>query len=224
MLEARGVWSGHLLPRLQTRRAAAKIKDGDVDDGRLVLAEVLATDPEYERAWLWFASVARDDAERRFCFEQAAAANPESKAKQELVKLRGVTAREPPEVVDLVAPPPPSLSTPSTPRLAPTRLLEGASEATTSSVLVPWSLAWVVVLGAVLNTIAPHGQEPIYVAVVGAARLGLTLEPPEKSFAAHNSISIASMLMVASTATLSNSSFLMTRAIRPWPGRLPSRS
>ena len=29
-----------------TRRAAAKIQDGDVDDGRLVLAEALATDPE----------------------------------------------------------------------------------------------------------------------------------------------------------------------------------
>ena len=110
-----------------TRRAAAKIQEGDVDDGRRVLAEALATDPEFELAWLWFASVARDDAERRFCLEQAAAANPESKAKQELVKLRNVTAREPPEVGDLVAPPPPSLSTL---RLAPTRLLAGACEAT----------------------------------------------------------------------------------------------
>jgi branched-chain amino acid transport system substrate-binding protein len=147
-----------------TRRAVARIQDGDVDDGRRVLAEALATDPDFEPAWLWFASVARDDAERRFCLEQAAAANPESKAKQELVKLRGVTAREPPEVDDLVAPPPPSLSTP---RLAPTRLLEGAAKRRVIG-LSAVVLGLVVVLGAVLNIIAPHGQEPIYVAVVGS--------------------------------------------------------
>ena len=147
-----------------TRRAAAKIQDGDVDDARRVLAEALATDPDYEPAWLWFAFVARDDAERRFCLEQAAATNPESKAKQELVKLRRVSAREPPEVENLVALPPPSLSTP---RPGAIRHLKGAAKRRVIGIgaIV---LGLLVVLGAVLATVALPDQEPIYVAVVGS--------------------------------------------------------
>jgi ABC-type branched-subunit amino acid transport system substrate-binding protein len=147
-----------------TRRAAAKIRDGEVDDGRRVLAEALATDPEFEFAWLWFASVARDDAERRFCLEQAAAANPESKAKQELVKLRRVAAREPPEVADLVAVPPPILSLP---RQSATRHFKGASKRRTSG-LGAVILGALVVLGTVLMTRVLHGPPPLYVAVVGS--------------------------------------------------------
>ena len=147
-----------------TRRAAAKIQAGEVDDGRRVLAEALATDPEFEPAWLWFAAVARDDAERRFCLEQAAAANPESKAKQQLARLRHVAAREPPEVVDLVAPPPPSLSPPP---LGVTRHLERVSQRRIIGIGAV-VLGLVIALGAVVWTIAPHGQAPIYVAVVGS--------------------------------------------------------
>ncbi len=90
-----------------TRRAIERIEDGDVADARLILAEALALDPHYEAAWLWFAHIAEDPGERRFCLEQAAEVNPDSRAKQELPKLRRVAAVEPPEVADVAPPPPP---------------------------------------------------------------------------------------------------------------------
>ena len=64
-----------------TRRAIERIEDGDIGDARLILAEALALDPHYEAAWLWFAHIAESPGERRFCLEQAAEINPESRAK-----------------------------------------------------------------------------------------------------------------------------------------------
>jgi hypothetical protein len=93
-----------------TRRAVERIQDGEIADARHILAEALDVDPQYESAWLWFAHIAEDPGERRFCLEQAAAANPDSRAKQDLAKLKRVAAIEPPEVADLVPPPlPPSV-------------------------------------------------------------------------------------------------------------------
>ena len=65
-----------------TRRAVERIHDGEHAAARLILAEALHSDPLYEPAWLWFAHIAEDPGQRRFCLEQAAAANPDSRAKQ----------------------------------------------------------------------------------------------------------------------------------------------
>ena len=78
----------------------------------------LALDPSYETAWLWFAYIAEDPRERRSCLEQAANANPESRALQDLAALRRVAAVEPPEVADLVPPIPPRIA-PTRPSMAP---------------------------------------------------------------------------------------------------------
>jgi Tfp pilus assembly protein PilF len=88
-----------------TRRAIELINDQALADARLVLAEALALDPEFEQAWLWFAHIADDPGERRFCLERAAAINPDSTARQELLKLRQAAPVQPPEVADILPPP-----------------------------------------------------------------------------------------------------------------------
>ena len=147
-----------------TRRAIERIEEGDTGDARQVLAEALELDPLYEPAWLWFAHIAESDGERRFCLEQAAAANPESKAKEELPKLRRVEAVEPPELADVVAPPPPpGFGAPSAPapRAIPIRPSRKAH----------WiglaALGLVLALAAVLLGLYNRREAPLYVAVAG---------------------------------------------------------
>ena len=124
-----------------TRRAVERIQDAEIADARLVLAEALDMDPNYEPAWLWFAHIAEDPGERRFCLEQAAAANPDSRAKQDLAKLKRVAAVEPPEVADLAPPPLPPSVTPAGPP-APLRLHKPRSRMAIGLGLGATALSW----------------------------------------------------------------------------------
>jgi ABC-type branched-subunit amino acid transport system substrate-binding protein len=147
-----------------TRRAIERIEDGDIADARLILAEALALDPHYEAAWLWFAHIAEDAGERRFCLEQAAEINPESRAKQELPKLRRVAAVEPPEVADVAPPPPP-------PGLAPvqgsTRQAMPATPRGRRLVGAGVTLALLLAVALALLTTNLRRTTPIYIAVAG---------------------------------------------------------
>lgn len=146
-----------------TRRAIELINDRELEDARLVLAEALALDPEFEQAWLWFAHVAEDPGERRFCLERAAAINPESTARQELPKLRQVAAVQPPEVDEILPPPlPPGF--------------EGSGPATRGSLARPRREAGprivigiVILLALVAGFVAMNrrGGSPVYIAVAG---------------------------------------------------------
>ncbi|MCX6434124.1 MAG: hypothetical protein NTX29_15575, partial [Actinobacteria bacterium] len=55
----------------RTRQAIAAAEAGDADDARVLLAEALTLDPEYEVAWLWFAAVTENPGEEKFCLERA---------------------------------------------------------------------------------------------------------------------------------------------------------
>lgn len=88
-----------------TRNAIQEINSGEISDARQMLAAALLIDPNYETAWIWFASVANDDAERRYCYERALAINPASVVAGRLALLRTTETSPPPELEGLEAPP-----------------------------------------------------------------------------------------------------------------------
>jgi len=143
-----------------TRRAIEAAGEGNLDEARVILAEALQLDPKYEPAWLWFAHVAENDQERKFCLQRAAALNEDSKAHAALAKLADVRAVEPAALDDVIDPEPP-----------PT-LLESAGAGRRT----PWwwwaagaLLLGLAVLGLAwyLNRPAVNGGEPVYVAFAG---------------------------------------------------------
>lgn len=79
-----------------TRNAINEINNGEISDARQMLAAAIRIDPDYEPAWVWFASVAEDDAERRYCYERAVAINPTSVVADRLASLRSIEATPPP--------------------------------------------------------------------------------------------------------------------------------
>ena len=142
-----------------TRRAIESIDAGAVADARQLLAEALAQDAAYEPAWLWFASVCADPAERKFCLARAMHLNPASPASPALRRLRRVAPVMPPELAAVVDPePPPDLVGSHTPVRIPRpprrRLLAG--------VLAALLLLGVVVAAIVLRRPA---VAPIHVAI-----------------------------------------------------------
>ncbi len=70
-----------------------------------MLTAALRLDPDYETAWIWFASIATDDAERRYCYERALEINPSSVVADRLARMRTTASNPPPELVDMEAPP-----------------------------------------------------------------------------------------------------------------------
>ena len=53
-------------------------KAGHKDEARELLQQSIRLDPDNEAAWLWLASVARDNRERVFCLEKLLEINPEN--------------------------------------------------------------------------------------------------------------------------------------------------
>ena len=146
-----------------TRRAIELINDHELDDARLVLAEALALDPNFEQAWLWFAHIAEDTGERRFCLERAAAINPDSTARQELPKLRQAAPVQPPEVADILPPPlPPGLSGEGP---APRRPLPRPQRLSTPALVIAALALLALVAGTLI--LARRPSSPVYIAVAG---------------------------------------------------------
>ncbi len=146
-----------------TRRAIELIRDDEISDARLVLAEALELDPGFEQAWLWFAHIAENPGERRFCLERAAEINAESTAKQELPKLRRVAPVEPPEVGDIVPPPPPPEFAGAAPALV------GPPRRPKRNRWIFAGLGFVAALAVVFAVVVGtrRSSEPIYLAVAG---------------------------------------------------------
>ncbi|HEU0116246.1 MAG TPA: ABC transporter substrate-binding protein, partial [Thermomicrobiales bacterium] len=145
-----------------TRRAIDAANAGDVGDARRNLAEALSVDREYVPAWLWFASLARNDAERRFCLERAVQLDPDPKTRGAAARLRAVAPVVPPELEGIVDPAPPpdftALAVP--PRLHRRRWLWAALAALVAAVVVAG-------LALVLRGWNRAGGEPVYVAFAG---------------------------------------------------------
>lgn len=79
-------------------------KDGQVDEARRILKQVVEREPRNEAAWLWLSGVVETDEQRITCLENVLAINPHNKAAQ-----RGLQAlRQKAAVKPLPEMPPPS--------------------------------------------------------------------------------------------------------------------
>ncbi len=141
-----------------TRNAIQEINSGEASDARQMLAAALRLDPDYETAWIWFASIATDDAERRYCYERAIAINPTSVVAERLARLRPSGSNPPAELADLEAPPLPE-------EFGGTHLAEKPGRS-----WVPLGAIGLIVLGVLIAGIwllwprEDYGGEPIYIA------------------------------------------------------------
>ena len=151
-----------------TRLAIERIEDGDISDARSILAEALAADPAYEPAWLWFAQIAEDVGEKRYCLERAAAISPSSVARQELVNLRRTESVAPPEVLEMVTPPPLPTFAPAATGVRGTLLRERRHALLFGILGALAALAAIIALFVFVR----GGEQPIYIAVVGVAGRG----------------------------------------------------
>ncbi len=71
------------------QQAIAFIQAGDKQSGKRILAEILKTEPQNEKAWLWMSGVVTKDEERRYCLKRVLAINPDSLlAKKGLARLQ----------------------------------------------------------------------------------------------------------------------------------------
>lgn len=144
-----------------TRNAIQEINGGQISDARQMLATAIHMDPGYETAWVWFASVSQDDAEKRYCYERAVSINPDSVVADRLAALRNVEPVPPPELVELEAPP------------LPEEFGGEHLEAASSRPWLPLAAMAVIVLGTLIAGIwllwpsdGRDGQ-PIYIAFAG---------------------------------------------------------
>lgn len=88
----------------------AAFQAGRLDEARARFARALELDAENELAWLWFATVATDPAEQRYCLNRAREINPESPGRRRLATLPSGPAVAPPDLVHVDTPPlPPDL-------------------------------------------------------------------------------------------------------------------
>jgi len=85
--------------------AIQEINGGELSDARQMLAAAIRIDPAYELAWIWFGSIASDDAERRYCYERAVEIDPTSVVAERLAGIRTTEARPPVELQDMEEPP-----------------------------------------------------------------------------------------------------------------------
>lgn len=84
--------------------------EGRLADARTLFAHALHLEPDNERAWLWYATVAEDPAEQRYCLNRALEINPESRGLQRLVALPRGPMSVPDELRQVDEPPlPPDL-------------------------------------------------------------------------------------------------------------------
>jgi hypothetical protein len=67
----------------KVQQAIQLIKAGDKQEGRQILADVLARDPKNETAWLWMAGVVDSDEQRLYCVKEVLKINPSNQAAQQ---------------------------------------------------------------------------------------------------------------------------------------------
>ncbi len=85
--------------------AIQEIDGGELSDARQMLAAAIRIDPTYELAWIWFGSIASDDAERRYCYQRAVEIDPNSVVAERLAGMRSTEAHPPVELQDQEVPP-----------------------------------------------------------------------------------------------------------------------
>jgi hypothetical protein len=84
---------------------------GRIDKARKLVARPLLADPDFERGWLWLATVATDPAEQRYCLNRALEIHPESSGLRRRALLPDGPEQVLPELIELDKPPlPPDLA------------------------------------------------------------------------------------------------------------------
>lgn len=72
-------------PKRLLNDAIAAAREGDKDRARLLLEEVVAADPQNEKAWYWLASVAETDEQRRLYLGNVIQINPNNERAQAIL-------------------------------------------------------------------------------------------------------------------------------------------
>ena len=159
---------------------------GDRDEARRLFAWALLKDPENELGWLWFATVADDPAEQRYCLGRAVRLNPESAGLSRLALLPSGPGAIPPDLIQLDTPPlPPGFTGPQgvlplLPRTAIERRHRARHARATAAAPPPPVAAPVTVIGA---PPAPVPRRRVWAAIaaclliVAAAVLWLVVRP-----------------------------------------------
>lgn len=93
-----------------TRSAIQAAQDGEMGDARVLLAQALSEDKDYQLAWLWFAAVTSDPAEQLYCLREAQRLKPDKTTEMAIGRLaRENSPRPPEELLALTDPEPPEL-------------------------------------------------------------------------------------------------------------------
>lgn len=85
-------------------RGAEAYRGGQRAEARSLFAEALIAEPENEVAWLWFATVATERGQQRYCIDRALQINPESAGRVRLRRLERAQPVVPPELAELEPP------------------------------------------------------------------------------------------------------------------------
>ncbi len=82
-------------PNLETQlqMGITAAKQGNKEGARVLLKQVIQTDPKNDRAWFWMAYVAQTSAQRRQYLENALKANPNNQAAAKALKKMASRSR-----------------------------------------------------------------------------------------------------------------------------------
>lgn len=76
------------------RQGIAAAKAGQNDQARTLLQQSIRLEPDNEAAWIWLASIARDQKERLFCFQKLLEINPSNETALNALRAMGITPQQ----------------------------------------------------------------------------------------------------------------------------------
>jgi tetratricopeptide (TPR) repeat protein len=76
------------------RQGIAAAKAGQNDQARTLLQQSIRLEPNNEAAWIWLASIARDQRERLFCFQKLLEINPGNETALNALRAMGITPQQ----------------------------------------------------------------------------------------------------------------------------------
>lgn len=76
------------------QRGIAAVKAGQQDQGRTLLQQSLRLDPTSEAAWVWLASISRNQRERVFCLQKLLEINPNNETALKVLRHLGLTQEQ----------------------------------------------------------------------------------------------------------------------------------
>jgi len=76
------------------RQGIAAAKAGQKDQARSLLQQSIRLEPDNEAAWVWLASIARDQRERLFCFQKLLEINPQNETALNALQAMGISPQQ----------------------------------------------------------------------------------------------------------------------------------